>query len=373
VSRRRRALGIRPVSGFWKWRRSRDFVAPRKIRLEAMSSCQLRCPACPTTTGEIRPVIGAGYLKLGDFERLVRENPRVRQIELSNFGEILLNPDFVAILAHAHERGIALAADNGLNLNTASDEQLEAIVRFGLRSATISLDGASQETYSAYRIRGDLSRVLANIEKINELKRRHRSRFPRLAWQFIVFGHNEHELPRAREMARAFDMEFRPKLSYEDTFSPIRDEGFVRSQLPVKVASRGEYERRFGVHHIRSICHQLWTEPQVNWDGKILGCCVNYWGDFGGNAFEDGLDAALNSERLRVAREMLLGRSEPRAGIPCTTCSVYKSLKERGNWLTRREIEGRDRRIHSVRRLVYRHTGARKLVSRLVPKPGSQP
>lgn len=37
--------------------------------------------------------------------------------------------------------------------------------------------------------------------------------------------------------------------------------------------------------------------PQINWDGKLLGCCLNFWGDFGGNAFEQGLERILTSEK----------------------------------------------------------------------------
>ncbi len=31
---------------------------------------------------------------------------------------------------------------------------------------------------------------------------------------------------------------------------------------------------------------------------KVLGCCRNFWGDFGGNAFTDGLVSSLNNEKI---------------------------------------------------------------------------
>jgi hypothetical protein len=73
----------------------------------------------------------------------------------------------------------------------------------------------------------------------------------------------------------------------------------------------------------------------INWDGKVLGCCVNYWGDFGGNAFRDGLTASVNTEQIQYARAMLLGRAPPRGDIPCTRCSEYKKMSKRGAWLER--------------------------------------
>ena len=66
-----------------------------KIRFEASSKCQLKCPLCITGTGYNREhsSVGWGHLKFENFEKLILKNPRIREIELSNYGEILLNPE----------------------------------------------------------------------------------------------------------------------------------------------------------------------------------------------------------------------------------------------------------------------------------------
>jgi len=76
-------------------------IAVSRIRLEASSRCQLRCPSCPTTSGAILPAIGSGILKFADFQALLDGNPGLRDIELSNYGEIFLNPELIAILEYA--------------------------------------------------------------------------------------------------------------------------------------------------------------------------------------------------------------------------------------------------------------------------------
>src|SRR5690349_12177568 len=95
---------------------SMQTVRPRAIRLEASSFCQLRCPSCPTTARAIHPAVGSGFLRLDDFRRLIDENPSLATIELSNYGEIFLNPQLLQIFELAHERNIALTAGNGVNL-----------------------------------------------------------------------------------------------------------------------------------------------------------------------------------------------------------------------------------------------------------------
>jgi MoaA/NifB/PqqE/SkfB family radical SAM enzyme len=215
-------------------------ITPRAIRLETSSFCQLRCPSCPTTARAIHPAVGSGFLRLDDFRKLLDENPSLTLIELSNYGEIFLNPQLPRILELAHRRNVAVNAANGVNLNHVRDEVLEAIVKFQLRIMTCSIDGASQETYRHYRVRGNFDKVIGNIRRINELKQLHRSEFPRLRWQFIVFGHNEHELPKARRMAQELEMEFY-----------VKRRGTTPS-LPSSTRTRCAAKRETGRRHGRS-------------------------------------------------------------------------------------------------------------------------
>jgi MoaA/NifB/PqqE/SkfB family radical SAM enzyme len=121
--------------------------SPGRIRLEASSFCQLRCPSCPTTDRAIDAHVGKGFLDPGDFAALLDANPDIREVELSNYGEALMNPRMADILRIAHDRGVTTMIANGANLNTASPAVLEALVRYRVQSIMCSIDGATQETY----------------------------------------------------------------------------------------------------------------------------------------------------------------------------------------------------------------------------------
>src|SRR5262249_45460237 len=163
-----------------------------------------------------------------------------------------------------------------------------------------------------------------------------RSQLPYLIWQFIVFGHNEHEIPAARAMAEKLGMEFRTKLNWDGKFSPIRNKEFVRAQTGEQPVTCDEFEEKHGHKYLSDICLQLWDDPQINWDGKILGCCRNFWGHFGGNAFTDGLIESVNTEKMNYARKMLTGRGPPRDDIPCTTCEMYHAMRNRSQFINNR-------------------------------------
>src|SRR6516162_7442105 len=279
-------------------------IGPRtQIRLETSSFCNLRCPSCSTTIGEVhRQAVGGGFLRFENFRKLLDGHPGLKRIELSNNGEIFLNPALLSMLELAHQRGVKLTADAGVNLNKVRPEVLEGLVKCQFLSLVCSIDGASEETYSIYRVRGKFANVINNIRKINELKQQYRSPFPELTWKFIVFGHNEHELPVAREMARELGMKFRPALNYDPNYSPVRDLEAVRAATGMGAATRDEYEGLYdGELYDESICHQLWDVPQINWDGKLLGCCINIWGDFAERiATEIAPDIDTATEQLAV-------------------------------------------------------------------------
>jgi MoaA/NifB/PqqE/SkfB family radical SAM enzyme len=331
-------------------------TSPDRLRLEASSYCQLRCPSCPTAMGTIDAAIGRGFLTAANFENLLDSNPGVREVELSNYGEILLNPELPEILAAAHRRSVVVRADNGVNLNSVSEKALDAIVRHGLRSMTCSIDGASQETYVQYRVRGSFDRVIGHIRQINQLKKDLHSPYPLMTWQFVVFEHNKHELETARNMARDLGMKFYAKLSWDPDLTPTPDSANVAEHAGA--TSRDEYAERTGHTYMGGICHQLWNSPQINWDGRVLGCCRNFWGDFGGNAFTDGLEAAVNSEKMQYARGMLMGKNPSRDDIPCTTCEIYHSRQSKGDWVS-------TSRVSAIRiaKAMYRSTGVERLVS----------
>jgi hypothetical protein len=142
-------------------------------------------------------------------------------------------------------------------------------------------------------------------------------------------------------MAQDLDMTFAVKLSWEDlyadAFSPIRDAELIRRESGLGVANRREYREKYGRAYL-NLCAGMWSSPQINYDGRVLGCSVNYWGDYG-NAFQEGLGACLTNERMNGAREALLGRRALAEDAPCARCRVYRERQENQDWVTPADIE----------------------------------
>lgn len=309
---------------------------PTSVRLEACTLCQLRCPLCPGTRDKTGTAIGKGYLPFETFKIFIDSNPQIRWVELASSGEVFMNPDLLKILEYAYVKKITTTINEGANLNYAADEAMEALVKYETQVVRCAIDGVTQGTYATYRVGGKLKNVIANIQKINALKEKYRSLKPNLIFQFIIFGHNEHEMEKAAVLARMLKMKivFRPN-SLPD-YMPVKDRDRVIKHIGY--ADRNDYLEKTGKDYGRGVCHALWRSPQINWDGKLLGCSNNRWVLFSENVFKGDLAVYYNNEKMRYARQMLMGKKPPREDMPCLRCQMYEALKRYGNWITRDEI-----------------------------------
>lgn len=295
----------------------------RKIWIDASTICQLKCPTCISTNCSTETSFGKGFLSASDFEQVIKMNPSIKEVELSNFGEICLNPELPKIIEIAYKNKIRITALNGINFNHASEELIASFVKYKVYAISISLDGASQKTYKRYRKNGNFDNVINNIKKLNKYKNEFKSNYPKLNWQFVIFGHNEDEIEKAQMYAKKLNMTFKPKLSWDSKISPIKNPAKVEQITGLDCTSREESLEKKSANYMDWACHQLWETPVINWDGKILGCCINSSGDFGHDFFNRGLKNLSKIEKLQQAKRALLGEQKMPPNAPCASCSVY--------------------------------------------------
>jgi hypothetical protein len=312
-----------------------------RIRLELSSICQLKCPVCLTALGITSKLVDTPYVSFTRFKNLIDTSLQIKYIETSHQGEIFLNPDLLKIIHYSYEQGITLTADSGVNLNTASKDVLQALVKYKFRSLFVSIDGATQEIYSKYRVGGNISQVFENLNMINYYKKKYQSRFPLLIWQFIEFDHNKHERIDAMNAARKFKMGFIRKVACSDediqenvnnilyrlALKKYNKEALdIIENYPVPIKLKKQIQKH--------ICAHLWYGPQIRSNGQVVGCCRNLnFGDYG-NAFDSGIAECIYGEKMQYARRMIMGKNKERKDIPCYKCPNYIRMKHFNNWIT---------------------------------------
>lgn len=279
---------------------------------------------------KVKKGVGFGYLKFKDFKKFIDENDNIEKIGLASNGEIFLNPELTEIIKYAHKKNVILDAHVGVNLNNLTDEMAETLVKYKFNQITVSIDGATPETYAIYRRGGNFSTVITNIKKINSYKKKYNSEHPKLTYKFILFGHNEHEIDQAKDLAKKLNMEMWFQPNYDKSYSPVNNVELVKektgvdSSLSLYEAIGKMYQKN---HQSWFFCKELWNYPHINWDGRLIGCCGLPINDFGSNVFKEEFMSALNSPKVLYAKSMISNKAKPEKGIPCVDCYGYSLVK----------------------------------------------
>jgi pyruvate-formate lyase-activating enzyme len=251
TARRRRNLYLNRLEYLCGRTRLRSY--PTRLVVEPATACNLRCPYCLTGIGAAgRP---RSVMTLELYERLLDElGDCLFEVEAFQWGEPLLNPHIIAMIEAATGRGIGTVINT--NFSVPFDRtRAEQLVAAGLTELNVSVDGARQETYERYRVRGDLARVLHNSRLVAEARRRFGRTTPRLRLEFHAFPHNVGDVPAMHELARANGMELRvfKGVVPGDDWDTARQFEYCVSPIPAP-------------------CIFLWSVAVVSSDGGVLSC-----------------------------------------------------------------------------------------------------
>jgi radical SAM protein with 4Fe4S-binding SPASM domain len=286
---------------------------PYSLVIESTNICNLKCPLCPTGMGI--PGREKGKMRLVNFKKIIDEiGGYVYSLRLENWGEPLLNEDIYDAISYAKLKKICVSFNT--NLTFLTEENAERLILSGLDHIKISLDGATPETYTQYRIGGDFKRVVENIKALISRRRLLNKNNPFIEIQFIIMKHNEHELKDIKRLCADLKVDAlllekaRPDMREELFNSDARSIEKFREWLPTNSKySVFDYNTKDRKARPQN-CSYLWTTAVINWDGSVVPCCSIYDEQYDfGNILEQGLRGIWNGDKYRAAR-MLMGRGK---------------------------------------------------------------
>jgi radical SAM protein with 4Fe4S-binding SPASM domain len=244
---------------------------PFTVSIEPTTSCNLRCPECPSGLRSFSRQ--TGMLNQENFSLMLAQLKK--SVWAMNFyfqGEPYLNRDFLSMVKQAADAGIyTITSTNAHYLNR---EGAENTVHSGLHRLIVSIDGTSQETYSAYRVGGQLEKVIEGTRNVLDARKRLKSSTPRVIFQFLVVRPNEHEVNEAKHLAEQLGVdEIRFKTAqiynYEQgsPLIPLQDQ-YSR----YRKTSSGSWELK---NKYENHCWRMWQGCVITWDGKVVPCCFD--------------------------------------------------------------------------------------------------
>ena len=294
---------------------------PAKLTVEAANVCNLRCPACFTGIGESGRV--RSVMSLALYRKLLSElGDYLFEVEFYNWGEPLLSKYIYTMIEETAQRGISTTISTNFSIPFDA-EKAERLVSSGLAVLGVSIDGARQDSYEKYRVRGDLKLVLRNCRLVAAAKQRLASKTPRLVWEFHVFEHNVEDVDLARGMAKELGMDISV------------DKGWV---IGSEWNPDGEWQFFDKARPVR--CPFLWGFAVVNNDGGVAPCCGTFYSedDMGSIAVRPpDLEASTfwevwNGPRFQAARALFhsrnaSGEAKKLACFDCPNTIIYENWK----------------------------------------------
>lgn len=245
---------------------------PISISFEPTTSCNLRCPECPSGLRQFsRPT---GMLKQDFFKQTIDEIHKELLYLIFYFqGEPYLNPDFLEMVKYATEKKIYTATST--NAHYLNDSNAKKTVESGLDRLIISIDGTTQETYQQYRRGGRLDKVLQGAANIVKWKKALKSKKPFVIFQFLVVKHNEHQLEEVKALAKqtgADDVWFKTAQVYDYRNDPNHLIPSIDRFSRYRKDAAGNYKLK---NKLDNHCWKLWHANVITWDGMVVPCCFD--------------------------------------------------------------------------------------------------
>jgi radical SAM protein with 4Fe4S-binding SPASM domain len=244
---------------------------PISISIEPTTSCNLRCPECPSGLRSFsRPT---GMLEETFFRKTINEvHKDLVYLTFYFQGEPYLNPNFLDMVRYAHSKNIFTSTST--NAHYLGDEEAKATILSGLDRLIISLDGTTQETYSSYRVGGNLSKVIEGTKCLVKWKKALNSSTPILIFQFLVVKPNEHQIEDVKKLAEELEVD-EVKLKTAQVYDYKNGNDLIPKNnyySRYKKKPDGTWSIK---NDMENHCWKLWQSPVVTWDGIVVPCCFD--------------------------------------------------------------------------------------------------
>lgn len=177
----------------------------RRIYFEPTTRCSLACRTCIRHSWDQGPA-DLDYALFADLVAQLRSFPQMESAHFAGFGEPLLHPRILDMLAAVREAGARTEmTTNGLLLD---ERTARGLVEVGLGTLIVSVDGVEPGTYRSVRAGAELPTVLENLRRVARVREEAGSPLPRLGVEFVAMRGNYREITDLLRLATEMRLDY---------------------------------------------------------------------------------------------------------------------------------------------------------------------
>jgi len=308
--------------------KSRVLKNPPVIRLGITNRCSARCTYCPR---EFIHAGGTGYMDFEFYKSIVdySVSNAITDVGFALWGEPLLHPRFMEMLAYASGRGLNVRLST--NCIVMTNELADKILGYPLDSIEISMDGFTREEYLKGKGVNQYEIARANAIYLLDQAREKKSQTV-FNIHFVdagnVFFANKIRFVR-------FWKQKLTGLKYATSFY-YEPHNWAGTRMDI-FNNLGLMDRLLAKFELKKPCSYL-KGLSINWDGSVIVCTNNPLKDAVlGNAKENSLNSLYASgKRMEFLDAHEKGTFNAPGCDLCTVNSIYPLLflkKKAVNWI----------------------------------------
>jgi radical SAM protein with 4Fe4S-binding SPASM domain len=165
-----------------------------RVKLDMVTRCQLRCVMCHFAHPDFKEnmtTMGGDLLEKVAAELF----PRAHDVVLSSSAEPLMAPDLPRALELCRQYGVPSFhfSTNALSL---TDRIMDKVIDVQMPLLTISIDGATKETFEKIRPPAKFETIMKRFDLVNARKKARGSKLPRLSATAVLMRSNIEEMPQ---------------------------------------------------------------------------------------------------------------------------------------------------------------------------------
>jgi radical SAM protein with 4Fe4S-binding SPASM domain len=177
-------------------------IRPFSVEMDIVNQCNLRCTMCHFSSPQYFTK-KKKEISVSDFSKTAEQLfPLCSQVSLSISTEPLLHRNIEGLLNITRKYKIPFVYmyTNGILLNQGI---IDCLVKAKVNQLSISIDGATKQTYERIRVGAKFDRLIANIELINLAKLAVGSETPHICFNTVLMRSNIAELPTLVRLAHS--------------------------------------------------------------------------------------------------------------------------------------------------------------------------
>ncbi len=278
-----------------------DIGYPPYLLIEAVSSCNLKCPFCFQIDKTFTKKPYMGVMNLDFFKKVVDEADElgIGAITMGSRGEPTMHKNFKDMLKHLGTKKNIFEIKLNTNATNLTEELCHEIFKNNISQIVISADHYEKKTFEELRKNSNFEKIVSNVDKLYQTRKQYKDSITEIRVSGINFYKN---------LDQNKFYEFWKKRSDHVTVGDAveRWDTYSNSEHP----------------EINDPCENLWDRMYVWFDGKVNPCDSDYKSYLSyGNLKENSIKEVWHSKIIERTRNNHINNDRKKID-PCNKCGV---------------------------------------------------